>query len=113
MPYYHYTSRSAAQNIIATGIIQPGSDGFVYLATEVYATGASAADALGIEKVVEIAFEISDSPPPRGLSLPFQALPIFGPHGDLRRRGGGTEVRTANPISISTNEAKWLTIREP
>jgi hypothetical protein len=113
MPYYHYTSRSAAQSIIATGIIKPGSDGFVYLAAEVYATGAAAADALGIDNVVEIAFEISDRPPPRGLSSPFQALPVFGPHGEILRRGGGTEVKTANPVTISTNEAKWLTIREP
>jgi hypothetical protein len=48
MPYYHYTSRTAAQSIISTGIIRPGSSGFVYLATEVYATGAAAADALSI-----------------------------------------------------------------
>lgn len=114
MPYYHHTSRLAAQNIVCTGIILPGTSGFVFLSTELYATGAAAADALGITaKALEIAFEISSNPPPPGLLAPAQVVPIVSPSGAVLRRGGGPEVRTPNPISAPPNAAKWITLREP
>jgi hypothetical protein len=114
MPYYHYTSRQAAQEIICTGIINPGKAGRVYLSSELYATGAAAADALGIvSKPVEIAFEISSDPPPAGLSLPFQASPVLGPFGNVIRRGGASETYTTNAVTILQDESKWLSIREP
>ena len=46
--YFHYTSRIAAQLIIAAGELLPGSDGFVYLTDDPIATGAEAANTLGI-----------------------------------------------------------------
>jgi len=114
MPYYHCTSRLAAQDIICTALINPGKSGRIYLSTEIYATGAAAADALGITtKPVEIAFEIPDNPPPPGLSAPFQATPVIGPYGNVIRRGGGAEVYITSPVRVSDNEAKWLSIREP
>lgn len=114
MPLYHYTSRQAAQGIICTGIINPGTSGRVYLSSELYATGAAAANALGIiSKPVEIAFEIPDNPPPAGLSVPFRASPVVGPYGNVIRRGGAPESYTTNAVTILPNESKWLSIREP
>ena len=39
MPYYHYTSRQAAQDIICTGLISPGPSGRIYLALILYVIG--------------------------------------------------------------------------
>ena len=115
MPLYHYTSRQAAQNIICVGIITPGISGRVYFSSELYATGATAANALGIppKKPVEIAFEIPDNPPPPGLSLPSRAIPFLDPYGNVIRKGGGPEVHTTNAVAIVQNPDKWLSIREP
>jgi hypothetical protein len=114
MPYYHYTSRQGAQDIICSGLIHPSSSGRVYLSTEVYGSGAQAANALGIVgKAIEIAFEIADNPSPPGLSLPYQATPVLGPGGEVIRRGGGPEVFSINPVTISTNESKCLALRQP
>ncbi len=111
MPYYHYTSRLAAQDIGSCGIIQVGVSGQIYLTTLVYVTGTSAADALGITKLVEVGLELPDNPPPAGIAGPTAASPVVTPAGVVIRRGGGPEYTCPGPIAV--REGKWLSLREP
>jgi hypothetical protein len=83
----------------------PGRAGYIDLGTEIYATGASAADALGITEPVEIAFAISDAPPPHGLSSPYRTSPVVGPAGEVLRHDADIELKTMVAIAVS---AKWL-----
>jgi hypothetical protein len=111
MPFYHYTSRLAAQDISSTGIMQAGPSGQLYLTTLVYVTGSSAADALGITKLVEIGLELPDNPPFAGITGPTAASPVVNPAGVVIRRGGGPEFTCPGPIAV--REGKWLSLREP
>ena len=45
--YFHYTSLVAAQMVVSSGQLLPGR-GFIYLSDELYASGAKAAQLLGI-----------------------------------------------------------------
>jgi hypothetical protein len=55
MPYYYYTSRQGAQDIISAGLIIPGPSGRIYLSSKLYVIGYQAANELSIlNKPVEI-----------------------------------------------------------
>ena len=92
---YHYTSRYYAQSILADGVIKPrGRDGVVYLAGQLYTSGAEVSDRLGIsDKPIEICFAI-----PRtkilGLSAPSEAA------AKGNRRGKGEEYKTTVGINV-------------
>jgi hypothetical protein len=83
MPLYHYTSRMAAQNIMAEGKLTPGISGQIYLTNEVYVTGVTAANNLGIPHLVEVGIEIPDTPPPPGLSSLTASKPFVTPAGQV------------------------------
>jgi len=111
MPYYHYTSRQGAQDIICARLIIPGPSGHIYLTPKLYVIGYQAANELSIiNKAVEMACEIPDSlvaapTPPR------RVRPLRGPHGNIIRRGGGWEVSTMQMIDVS--RVQWISLREP
>src|SRR3712207_6968711 len=46
--FYHYTTRSVAQEISITGQILPGSDGVIYLTDVLYRIGWHATDRLAL-----------------------------------------------------------------
>jgi hypothetical protein len=101
----------AAQNIMAEGKLTPGISGQIYLTNEVYVTGVTAANNLGIPHLVEVGIEIPDTPPPPGLSSLTASKPFVTPAG-IKRRGGGAERSCPGPIAI-IEEGKWLPLENP
>lgn len=101
MPYYHYTSRQAAQDIISSEYIIPSlKSNLIYLSPDPpYTDGHQAANDLAIiNKPVEIRFEIPDShvtTPTTPVKVP--RLPGPGPSGILRQ-GGGFEITTSTVV---------------
>ena len=82
MAYFHYTSRQRAQEIMSVDRIDAGPSGKIYLATELYVTGAAAADALSIiGKPAEVAIMIADNPTIPNLTQPSLVGPVIAPTG--------------------------------
>jgi hypothetical protein len=116
MPYYHYTSRQAAQDIVCAGLITPGPSGRIYLTPTLYVIGQEAASALSIiNKPVEMACEIPDSrvasPTPPPGAPPRRVRPLRGPGGIIIRKGGRQEVHTSQ--TVHANQLQWISLREP
>ncbi|HZQ38374.1 MAG TPA: hypothetical protein VFD32_20770 [Dehalococcoidia bacterium] len=60
--FYHYTSRSAAQELSIAGRILPGRDGLVYLTDVLYRIGWQATDRLALpEKHAEVAVPVPEA----------------------------------------------------
>jgi hypothetical protein len=112
MPYFHYTSRKAAQDIICghPSRIRPGLSGKVYVSPTRYLSGCEAAGWLAIQNLVEVACEI---PADWGvvLSQPSRARKIKGPGGVIIRRGRGIEMSTSSEIDVGG--LRWVSLDEP
>jgi hypothetical protein len=112
MPYFHYTSQKAAQDIICglPSRIHPGPSGKIYVTLARYTEGYEAASELAITKLVEVGCEIPDarvvSP-----SAPGRVKKIKGPGGMIVRRGRGIELTTAQ--SIDANGLQWIALDPP
>src|SRR5581483_9691417 len=96
--FYHYTSRSAAQELSIAGRILPGRDGLVYLTDVLYRIGWQATDRLALpEKHAEVAVPV----PEAGLDgLRYLGIVPAWPASPGRafRRGGGHQWVVAHAI---------------
>jgi hypothetical protein len=111
MPYYHYTSRQSAQDIISAGLIIPGPSGRIYLTEKLYVIGYEAANELSIlNRPIEMACEIPDSLV-AGPMPPRRVRPLRDSSGNIIRRGGGLEVSTTQ--AIDARRLQWISLREP
>lgn len=127
--YFHYTSAVAAQMIVAAGQLTPSAGGVVYITDEVYATGAEAANHLGIPVVgpevstntgvfplTKPVVMVCAIPAPR---VPAIAAALIGPALQYRDRstgqviywGGGGEFRYPQPINVTG--LPWLRLGSP
>ena len=110
--YLHYTSREAAQGIVATGIMRPGRSGRVYLTRTLYTVGAQAVDQLSITgKPVEVALFISVDQVPSTVG-PLPVEPLQDAEGNPLRNGGGVEFTVERPIRAPRDPGTWLTLGE-
>ncbi len=112
MPYFHYTSRKSAQDIICgfTSQIRPGPSGKLYLTPSRYDAGYEAAGWLAITKLVEMVCEIPEGRVAAATN-PRRAKKIKGPSGMILRRGRGIEVTT--PREIDANGLQWIALTDP
>ena len=118
MPYYHYTSRQGAQDILSSAAILPNDqEGKIYLTPDRYDIGYRAANELAIAyKPAELGFEIPDDRvrDPTGPN-PVTRLPHpSDPSLDLRQ-GGGQELTISDSIHIdvSANPPQWFILELP
>ena len=107
-PFYHYTTRELAQEIIIRGELTPGRSGRIYLTDILYRPGWQATDYLALpDKNAEVAFVI---PRDRVVDTPRQIKPVLAlPGSNYRsaRNGGARQWVTSRPI-----DAKNLTVFE-
>lgn len=127
--YFHYTSRVAAQLIIAADQLSPGAGGAVYLTDEVYATGAEAAQQLAIPVTGPVAVTLSGTvlltkPVEVVCLIPAARIPDIAPGQaedvdalrDPRTKeviylGGGRQFRYPRPIDVAG--LRWLPLGSP
>ncbi|MBI2759869.1 MAG: hypothetical protein HYX51_00375 [Chloroflexi bacterium] len=127
--FYHYTSRVAAQMAIATGYLHPGSDGVVYLTDDTYATGAAAAQYLGIPVIgPSLSTPVGVAPLTKPMEtvciIPDDRVPGLTHSGAVRAApfreystgrviylGGGREFRYPRPIDIAG--LMWIALPVP
>jgi len=112
MPYFHFTSRKTAQDILCgiPGLINPGPSRLIFLTPTHYTVGHVAAGDLAIQKEVEIGVMIPEDLV-NNPSAPIHAQTIKNPSGAIVRRGGGLEVTTNQPIDI--NGLNWFSLDQP
>lgn len=118
--YYHYTSRSTAQEISIAGYLLMGRDGFIYLTDELYPIGWQATDYLALpEKNAEVAISINEVEIPRqadgSTAIEYLGITPEWPasSGRSRRRGGARQwvIRTAIPLDVASNS--WIELQIP
>lgn len=112
VPYFHYTSRVAAQSIMCNqpARILPGKGGKIWLTKRKYRYGYTAADQLAITKLIEVVCEIPDSDVQEP-SQPRRITKARKPDGSFARHGGGWEVTTLRPINVRSNH--WSELKVP
>jgi hypothetical protein len=118
--FYHYTTRSAAQEMSISGLILPGRDGVIYLTDVLYKLGWHATDRLALpETNAEVAIAIpyvdlprhEDGTPAieyRGVVQPWPAAP-----GRAYRRGGGQEWVVRQSILLHVMPWSWTVLEAP
>ncbi len=114
--YYHYTSRHAAQHILACGYILPTPErSRIYLSPDHYTSGYEAANKLGIYGTpVEIAFAIAqDTIQQATAPSPVSKVPHPSDPALNLRQGDGLELTTEYRIPISSNPPTWFVLEAP
>ena len=108
--YLHYTSRQAAQAILAAGYIQPGTSGKIYVTDDLYVTGAEAANRLSIvNKPVEGVLLVPTEEV--GTALPASVEELYDGNGELLTQGGGVEYEVETLIHVKS--PAWLDLSRP
>lgn len=111
--FYHYTSRSSAQEMSMTGRILPGRDGLVYLTDVLYRFGWQATDRLALPEknaAVVIPIPASDllAPEYYGIVPPWPLAP-----GRAFRRGGGQQWVVRRSIPLAILPWSWIPLEIP
>lgn len=110
--YFHYTSRSAAQAIGSSGILEAGVSGRIYLSPDAYGAGLEAVGRLSlVGKSIEMVGLV-----PTGLLVNRSAVGIVPPMHDpvtglLIRMGGGAEVTVPGPLVAA--DIRWFALSSP
>ena len=113
--YYHYTTRSSAQEMSMAGYILLGRTGRVYLTDVLYKLGWQATDRLALpEKNAELVIPIPEGSI-GGSSIDYQGIVPEWPAGSGRslRRGGGHQRVATTPIQLSIFPWSWIELEVP
>jgi hypothetical protein len=112
--YYHYTSRSSAQEMSMAGQILLGRDGLIYLTDVLYRLGWQATDRLALpEKNAEVVLPIPSEVLPEPAQYRGLVPSVPTASGRSFRRGGGHQWVVTRPIRISILPWSWMPLEIP